>query len=138
MQGYRVLEPFRFPRTGRAVPNRVVLAAMTNKQSHADGSLGEDELAWLELDAPDSERSRAATEEDVERTIAAFPSAARRGAEAGFDGVEIHRACGYSSAGSWGLGPASAPMHGAASLAGRARSCAPSWSPCAPRWPSRG
>ncbi len=43
----RVLSPFRFPRTGRTVANRLVLAAMTNMQSHGDGSLGEDEFHWL-------------------------------------------------------------------------------------------
>ena len=43
----RILEPFTFPRTGLTVPNRVVLAAMTNKQSHADGRLSDDELEWL-------------------------------------------------------------------------------------------
>ena len=42
-----ILEPFTFPRTGRVVANRLVLAAMTNKQSHADGTLGEAELEWL-------------------------------------------------------------------------------------------
>ncbi len=31
----------------KVAKNRFVLAAMTNRQSHADGSLGEDELAWL-------------------------------------------------------------------------------------------
>ena len=42
-----ILEPFTFPRTGLTVPNRTVLAAMTNKQSHADGQLSDDELEWL-------------------------------------------------------------------------------------------
>jgi 2,4-dienoyl-CoA reductase-like NADH-dependent reductase (Old Yellow Enzyme family) len=37
--------PFR---TGLTARNRVVLAPMTNKQSHADGSLGDDELRWLQ------------------------------------------------------------------------------------------
>ena len=168
-----VLEPFTFPRTGHIAKNRLVLAAMTNMQSHDDGTLGDDELAWLvarggfgvvttcaahvakdgqgwdgelgvfddahlpgltrlsaalraegalswvqifhggvrapsrltgqqpmsasafELDAPGFERPRAATEEDIERTIGAFGAAARRCAEAGFDGVEIHGAHGY-------------------------------------------
>ncbi|HEX7700450.1 MAG TPA: NADH:flavin oxidoreductase [Kofleriaceae bacterium] len=35
-------------RSGLVIPNRVALAAMTNGQSHADGSLGDDELHWLE------------------------------------------------------------------------------------------
>jgi 2,4-dienoyl-CoA reductase-like NADH-dependent reductase (Old Yellow Enzyme family) len=34
-------------RCGLVLPNRVALAPMTNLQSHADGLLGEDELAWL-------------------------------------------------------------------------------------------
>lgn len=167
------LEPFSFPRTGHTAQNRLVLAAMTNKQSHDDGSLSDDELAWLrarasfgivttcaahvsldgqgwdgelgvyddalvegltrlahslreggtlslaqifhggvrapsrltgaepwsastfDLDSPNFERPRAATEDDITRTIAAFAAAARRCAEAGFDGVEIHGAHGY-------------------------------------------
>ena len=43
----KILTPYEFPRTGTQVRNRTVLAAMTNKQSHADGSLGDDELEWL-------------------------------------------------------------------------------------------
>lgn len=39
--------PFTFPCGARA-KNRVVLAPMTNPQSHGDGSLGDDELRWLE------------------------------------------------------------------------------------------
>ncbi|MDJ0523170.1 MAG: NADH:flavin oxidoreductase [Planctomycetota bacterium] len=171
----RVLEPFTFPRTGREAANRTVLAAMTNKQSHADGTLSADEQRWLvararggfgivttcaahvtsdgqgwdgelgahrddllpgltqladalrregslslvqifhggvrapsrltgeqplsasafELDAPNFERPREATPADVERLIDAFAQAARRSAEAGFDGVEVHGAHGY-------------------------------------------
>ena len=41
-----VFDPLAF-RTGLTARNRVVLAPMTNKQSHADGSLGDDELRWL-------------------------------------------------------------------------------------------
>jgi 2,4-dienoyl-CoA reductase-like NADH-dependent reductase (Old Yellow Enzyme family) len=173
MSERRVFEPYTFPRTGHFVANRAVLAAMTNKQSHTDGSLGDDELAWLEartafgivttcaahvardgqgwdrelgvfaddllpgltrladalrsagtlglvqifhggvrapsrltgeqpfsasafeLDSPNFETPRAATEEDINRTIAAFAAAGRRCALAGFDGVEIHGAHGY-------------------------------------------
>jgi 2,4-dienoyl-CoA reductase-like NADH-dependent reductase (Old Yellow Enzyme family) len=168
-----VFEPYAFPRTGQTAANRLVLAAMTNQQSHDDGSLGDDELRWLmartsfgivttcaahvardgqgwagelgvycddllpgltrlatalrgagtvalvqifhggvrapsrltgeppfsastfELDAPGFETPREATAEDIDRTIAAFAAAARRCAEAGFDGVEIHGAHGY-------------------------------------------
>lgn len=171
----RVLAPFTFPRTGHTVRNRTVLAAMTNKQSHADGSLSDDELRWLaaramggfgvvttcaahvspdgqgwdgelgvfddvlvpglvrladalraagalslvqifhggvrapsrltgqqpwsassfEMDEKGFEVPRAATVADIERTIGAFADAARRCADAGFDGVEIHGAHGY-------------------------------------------
>ncbi len=41
-----LFDPLTF-RTGLAARNRVVLAPMTNKQSHDDGSLGDDELRWL-------------------------------------------------------------------------------------------
>jgi 2,4-dienoyl-CoA reductase-like NADH-dependent reductase (Old Yellow Enzyme family) len=34
-------------RTGLTASNRIVLAPLTNMQSHADGSLGDDELRWL-------------------------------------------------------------------------------------------
>jgi 2,4-dienoyl-CoA reductase-like NADH-dependent reductase (Old Yellow Enzyme family) len=34
-------------RTGLSARNRIVLAPLTNMQSHADGSLGDDELRWL-------------------------------------------------------------------------------------------
>ncbi|MFT6833522.1 MAG: 2,4-dienoyl-CoA reductase-like NADH-dependent reductase (Old Yellow Enzyme family) [Planctomycetota bacterium] len=175
MTAPNILAPYVFPRTGTAVRNRLMLAAMTNKQSHADGALSDDELEWLaararggfgiittcaahvsldgqgwdgelgvyddsllpgltrladalrsdgavslvqifhggvrapsrltgkqpfsasafELDTKGFEVPREATAEDIERTIAAFAAAARRCAEAGFDGVEIHGAHGY-------------------------------------------
>ena len=41
-----LFEPLRF-RTGLTAPNRIFLAPLTNMQSHADGSLGDDELRWL-------------------------------------------------------------------------------------------
>ena len=41
-----ILEPMPF-QNGVTAPNRVVLAPMTNYQSHADGTLGRDELNWL-------------------------------------------------------------------------------------------
>jgi len=41
-----LFEPLVF-RTGLVAPNRVVLAPMTNKQSHVDGSVGDDEVRWL-------------------------------------------------------------------------------------------
>jgi 2,4-dienoyl-CoA reductase-like NADH-dependent reductase (Old Yellow Enzyme family) len=49
---------------------------------------------WHE-DGPDFEDPRPATEDDLARVIAQFAAAARRFAEAGFDGVEIHGAHGY-------------------------------------------
>ena len=44
-------EPFVLPRTGIAVANRCLLAAMTNKQSHEDGSLSDEEIHWLTMRA---------------------------------------------------------------------------------------
>ena len=41
-----LFEPLSF-RTGLTIGNRVALAAMTNKQSNDDGTLGDDELHWL-------------------------------------------------------------------------------------------
>lgn len=41
-----LLEPVTFP-SGLVAKNRVALAPMTNQQSNADGSLSDDELAWL-------------------------------------------------------------------------------------------
>jgi 2,4-dienoyl-CoA reductase-like NADH-dependent reductase (Old Yellow Enzyme family) len=46
----RILDPIAF-RNGAQSKNRVALAAMTNGQSHADGTLSDDELRWLELRA---------------------------------------------------------------------------------------
>jgi len=45
-----ILEPVIF-RNGAQSKNRVALAAMTNGQSNADGTLGDDELRWLEMRA---------------------------------------------------------------------------------------
>ncbi len=42
----KLLEPFAFP-NGIQSPNRLWLAPMTNTQSHADGTLSDDELEWL-------------------------------------------------------------------------------------------
>jgi 2,4-dienoyl-CoA reductase-like NADH-dependent reductase (Old Yellow Enzyme family) len=41
-----LFEPLVF-RTGLTARNRIILAPLTNMQSHADGSLGDDELRWL-------------------------------------------------------------------------------------------
>lgn len=45
-----LLTPHPFA-NGRTAPNRIWLAPMTNLQSHADGSLSDDELRWLEARA---------------------------------------------------------------------------------------
>ena len=45
-----LLEPFTF-RNGVRARNRTWLAPMTNQQSHDDGQLADDELAWLEMRA---------------------------------------------------------------------------------------
>lgn len=50
--------------------------------------------AWHD-DAPGHVPPRAATGDDIERTIAAFVAAAARAQAAGFDGVELHGAHGY-------------------------------------------
>jgi len=42
-----VLSPFTFARGQRSVRNRCLLAALTNKQSHDDGTLSKDETRWL-------------------------------------------------------------------------------------------
>ncbi len=42
----KITTPLRF-RNGGVAPNRVWLAPMTNLQSHDDGTLSDDELAWL-------------------------------------------------------------------------------------------
>lgn len=43
----RATEPIIFPRCGKTAKNRTMLAAMTNKQSHENGVLSADEIAWL-------------------------------------------------------------------------------------------
>ncbi|QSQ13835.1 NADH:flavin oxidoreductase [Myxococcus landrumensis] len=166
-----LFEPLEL-REGVVARNRIWLAPLTNMQSHADGTLSDDELhflsrrasggfglvetcaahvkqdgkAWpgelgvhddamlpgltrlaatihrdgallsaqlfhgglradpsvsgLECWGPSAHRDekshcRAATEEDILGTVDAFASAARRCAQAGFDGVELHGAHGY-------------------------------------------
>ena len=39
-------QPYTF-KSGATMPNRIALAAMTNQQSHADGTLSDDEYTWL-------------------------------------------------------------------------------------------
>jgi 2,4-dienoyl-CoA reductase-like NADH-dependent reductase (Old Yellow Enzyme family) len=39
--------PYHFQRSGKTAPNRIALAPMTNMQSHADGTLSDDEYRWL-------------------------------------------------------------------------------------------
>ena len=50
MAGTDLFAPLTF-RNGVRARNRVVVAPMTNQQSHADGSLSDDELRWLALRA---------------------------------------------------------------------------------------
>ncbi|MEQ1608644.1 MAG: NADH:flavin oxidoreductase [Hyphomonadaceae bacterium] len=45
-----LFEPLSFKR-GPALKNRFMLAPLTNQQSHADGTLGEDEFRWLVMRA---------------------------------------------------------------------------------------
>ena len=40
-------DSYMFNRTGHSARNRAVLAAMTNKQSHSDGTLSDNEIRWL-------------------------------------------------------------------------------------------
>ena len=42
----RLLAPMTFP-NGRTAPNRVWVAPMTNKASHPDGTLSDDEFGFL-------------------------------------------------------------------------------------------
>lgn len=44
-------KPLTFSRSSRTIPNRLAVAAMTNKQSNPDGTLHDDELRWLEARA---------------------------------------------------------------------------------------
>ncbi len=47
MRGMNLFEPVVF-RNGRVSRNRLAVAPMTNQQSHADGSMSDQELLWLE------------------------------------------------------------------------------------------
>ena len=42
-----VTAQWSIPGTSISVRNRTVLAAMTNKQSHEDGTLSDEEISWL-------------------------------------------------------------------------------------------
>ena len=42
---------FKFTRTNTLAKNRLLLAAMTNKQSYDDGSLSDNEIRWLVMRA---------------------------------------------------------------------------------------
>ena len=46
-------QPLTLPRTGHVLENRSVVAAMTNKQSHKDGTLSDEEIKWLVRRAKD-------------------------------------------------------------------------------------
>ena len=43
----KINNPYKFLRTNKKISNRTVLAAMTNKQSHDNGILSDDEIKWL-------------------------------------------------------------------------------------------
>ena len=47
MPNYKPENSYIFHRTGQKVQNRSVLAAMTNKQSHDNGIISQDEIDWL-------------------------------------------------------------------------------------------
>ena len=47
MKDVKATDSFVFKRTGHLVKNRSVLAAMTNKQSHEDGTISDNEIKWL-------------------------------------------------------------------------------------------
>ena len=43
----KITDSLLLSRTGKVLKNRTVLAAMTNKQSHSDGILSDEEKKWL-------------------------------------------------------------------------------------------
>mgnify|MGYP005849421697 CR=1 FL=1 len=43
----KLYEPYTFKNSGKQAINRIALAPMTNLQSHADGTLSDDEYRWL-------------------------------------------------------------------------------------------
>ncbi len=47
MQNQKLFEPFQFVKSGKTASNRIVLAPMTNMQSHEDGTLSDHEYKWL-------------------------------------------------------------------------------------------
>ena len=47
MTATNIFQPYTFTRSGLTAKNRITLAPMTNGQSHADGTLGDDEYRWL-------------------------------------------------------------------------------------------
>ena len=47
MSNSKIFRPYLFSRNNITVKNRTVLAAMTNKQSHKNGKISDDEIKWL-------------------------------------------------------------------------------------------
>ncbi|MAJ44758.1 MAG: hypothetical protein CMF96_08480 [Candidatus Marinimicrobia bacterium] len=47
MSKTKIFQTYRFSRTNKKIENRTVLAAMTNKQSHENGIISDDEIKWL-------------------------------------------------------------------------------------------
>ena len=43
----KIVQPYIFSRINKKIQNRTVLAAMTNKQSHENGIISNDEIEWL-------------------------------------------------------------------------------------------
>ncbi|MBG98387.1 oxidoreductase [bacterium] len=43
----KISQPYTFLKASKKIQNRTVLAAMTNKQSHDDGIISDDEINWL-------------------------------------------------------------------------------------------
>ena len=47
MKTLKIVQPYFFSRAKKTIQNRIVLAAMTNKQSHENGVISDDEINWL-------------------------------------------------------------------------------------------
>lgn len=68
----RLSDPLTLPR-GRAMKNRLMLAPLTNLQSHADGTLSDDEYAWLVRRAEGGFALTMTCAAHVQRTGQGFP-----------------------------------------------------------------
>lgn len=71
--------------------NGVIFAQLAHAGANANAALsGLEPIAPTATENPRGEKSRTMTEEDIERLIGDFASAAGRAVEAGFDGLQIH------------------------------------------------